>query len=99
MSQDDQLDKGFYTRMLPPKERGVEALGGLLSGIGAALALGGIFVLPLVLGTLGVFFAGASLAMIRSKESERRFGIWFAIACAAWFVGFAHAAISSTKLY
>ena len=99
MSEDEQLDKGFYTRMLPPKERGVEALGGLLSGVGAALSLGGIFILPLVLGTVGVLFAGSSLAMIRSKDSERRFGIAFAVACVAWLLGFAHAAISSTKLY
>jgi hypothetical protein len=99
VSEDEQLDKGFYTRMLPPKERGVEALGGLLSGLGAALALGGIFILPLVLGTAGVLFAGSSLAMIRSQDSQRRFGIAFAVACAAWFIGFAHAAISSTKLY
>ena len=47
MSKDDQLDNGFYTRMLPQKERGVEALGGLLNPLGAALALGGIFILPL----------------------------------------------------
>jgi uncharacterized membrane protein YqaE (UPF0057 family) len=37
--------------------------------------------------------------MIRSKDAERRFGIGFAVACVAWFVGFIHAAWSSTKLY
>ena len=99
MSKDDQLDNGFYTRMLPQKERGVEALGGLLNPLGAALALGGIFILPLLLGTSGVLLAGSSLAMIRSKEAERRFGIGFAVACIAWFIGFAHAAWTSTKLY
>jgi uncharacterized membrane protein len=99
VSQDDELDKGFYTRMLPPKEHGVEALGGLLSGLGAALSLGGIFILPLLLCTPGVLLSGASLAMIRSKDAERRFGMAFAISCVAWLIGFAHAAISSKKLY
>ena len=99
MSEDEQLDKGFYTRMLPPKERGVEALGGLLSGLGAALSVGGIFILPLLLCTPGVLLAGASLAMIRSKDAERRFGIAFAVSCTAWLIGFAHAAISSKALY
>jgi hypothetical protein len=85
--------------MLPHKERGVEALGGLLNPLGAALALGGIFILPLLLGTAGVLLSGTSLAMIRSKDAERRFGIGFAVACVAWFVGFVHAAWTSTKLY
>jgi hypothetical protein len=96
---DEQLDDGFYTRMLPPKERGVEAFGGLLNGLGAAIALGGIFILPLVLGTVGVLFAGTSLVTIRSQDAQKRFGIGFAIACAAWFIGFAHAAWASKKLY
>ena len=99
MSEDDQLDNGFYTRMLPPKERGVEALGGLLNSIGAAIALGGLFIMPLILGTTGVLLAGSSLVMIRSRDAEKRFGIGFAIACAAWVLGFAHAAWTSTKLY
>jgi hypothetical protein len=99
VAKDDQLDSGFYTRMLPQKERGVEALGGLLNPIGAALAIGGIFILPLVLGTAGVLLSGSSLAMIRSKDAERRFGMGFAIACAAWFIGFVHAAWSSKALY
>jgi hypothetical protein len=99
VSKDDQLDNGFYTRMLPQKERGVEARGGLLTPLGAALAIGGIFILPLVLGTAGVLLSGSSLAMIRSKDTERRFGIGFAVACAAWFIGFVHAAWTSTKLY
>jgi hypothetical protein len=99
VSQDDQLDNGFYTRMLPPKERGIEALGGLLNSIGAAVALGGIFILPLILGSSGLLLAGTSLAMIRSRDAEKRFGIGFAIACVAWLLGFAHAAWTSTKLY
>jgi hypothetical protein len=99
VAKDDQLDSGFYTRMLPQKERGVEALGGLLNPIGAALAVGGIFILPLILGTSGVLLAGSSLAMIRSGESQRRFSIGFAIACVAWFIGFLHAAWSSKALY
>ena len=57
MSQDDQLDNGFYTRMLPPKERGLEALGGLLNSVGAAIALGGMFIMPLILGTSGLLLA------------------------------------------
>jgi hypothetical protein len=99
VAKDDQLDSGFYTRMLPQKERGVEALGGLLNPLGAALAVGGIFILPLLLGTSGVLLAGSSLAMIRSQEAERRFGIGFAIACVAWILGFVHAAWSSKALY
>jgi hypothetical protein len=85
--------------MLPQKERGVEALGGLLNPLGAALSVGGIFILPLLLGTTGVLLAGSSLAMIRSKDAERRFGIGFGIACLAWFIGFVHAAWTSMKLY
>jgi hypothetical protein len=99
VSQDDQLDNGFYTRMLPPKERGVEALGGLLNSIGAAVALGGLFILPLILCSGGLLLAGTSLAMIRSRDAEKRFSIGFAIACAAWVLGFAHAAWTSNKLY
>jgi hypothetical protein len=99
VAKDDQLDEGFYTRMLPQKERGVEALGGLLNPLGAALAVGGIFILPLILGTAGVLLAGSSLAMIRSKDAERRFGIGFAVASLAWFIGFTHAAWTSMKLY
>jgi hypothetical protein len=99
VSQDDQLDNGFYTRMLPPKERGLEALGGLLNSVGAAIALGGIFIMPLILGTSGVLLAGTSLGMIRSRDAEKRFGVGFAIACAAWVIGFAHAAWTSNKLY
>jgi hypothetical protein len=99
VAQDDQLDSGFYTRMLPQKERGVEALGGLLNPLGAAIAAGGIFILPLLLGTGGVLLSGTSLAMIRSKDAERRFGMGFAIACAAWFLGLARAAWSSKALY
>jgi hypothetical protein len=99
VSDDEQLDNGFYTRMLPPKERGSEALGGLLNSVGAAVALGGIFIMPLILGTAGVLLAGTSLGMIRSRDSEKRFGVGFAIACTAWVLGFAHAAWTSTKLY
>jgi hypothetical protein len=99
VAQDDQLDSGFYTRMLPQKERGVEALGGLLNPLGAAIAAGGIFILPLLLGTAGVLLSGTSLAMIRSKDSERRFGMGFAIACVAWFLGLARAAWQSKALY
>ena len=99
MGQDEKLDKGFYARMLPPKENGVEALGGLCSGIGAALSVAGIFILPLLLATPGVLLAGASLVMVRSKDAERRFGLLFGVACAGWLIGFAHAAISSRALY
>ena len=99
MGQDEKLDKGFYARMLPPKENGVEALGGVFSGIGAALSVAGVFILPLLLCTPGVLLAGASLAMIRSKDTERRFGLLFGVACVGWIVGFAHAAISSKSLY
>ena len=99
LAKDDQLDDGFYTRMLPQKERGVEALGGLLNPIGAALAIGGIFILPLLLGTAGVLLSGSSLAMIRSKDAERRFGIGFTVTCIAWFLGLLHAAWSSKQLY
>jgi hypothetical protein len=99
VGQDEQLDKGFYARMLPPKERGAEAFGGLLSGIGAALSVAGVFILPMLLCTPGVLLAGAALVTVRSKDAERRFGMLFALSCVAWFVGFAHAAISSKALY
>ena len=36
--------------------------------------------------------------MIRSKDADA-LRIGFAIACVAWFIGFAHAAWTSTKLY
>jgi hypothetical protein len=92
-------DTGYYARMLPPRDRPVEALGGVLNGLGAALGVAALFILPAFLGTLGVLLAGTSLAMTRSRASTRRFGIGFAIAVAGWLLGLIWATWRSKQLW
>jgi hypothetical protein len=92
-------DGGYYARMLPPRDRPVEALGGVLNGLGAALGLAALFILPAFLGTLGVLFAGASLAMTRSRAATRRFAIGFSIAVGGWLLGLIWATWHTKQLW
>jgi len=90
---------GFYTRMLPPKELGVEALGGVLNAGGAMVAVVGIIWYPALLGTLGVAMTGASLAMSRTRDTRKRFAIGFTVATVAWLIGLALATWRTSPLW
>jgi hypothetical protein len=92
-------DPDYYARMLPERDRPVEALGGVLNGIGAALGVFAIFILPALLGTAGILVAGASLAMARERETARRFGIGFAVAALGWLIGLGYAVWKSKALW
>jgi hypothetical protein len=89
---------GFYTRMLPPKERPIEALGGVLNGLGVAGGVLALFLWPVLLGTAGVVLAGISLPMARTPETARRFAIGFAIAAAGWTLGLILAIVREKSL-
>ena len=52
---------GFYERMLPERERPLDALGGILNGLGAGCGILALIWWPLLLGTMGVGLAGLSL--------------------------------------
>ncbi len=92
-------EPGYYARMLPPKESGVEALGGVLNGVGAMLGVGAIVIMPIMLGVLGIALSGTSLAMTRSRGTQQRFGIGFAIAVLGWLIGTAWATWRSAPLW
>jgi hypothetical protein len=94
-----QYATDFYGRLLPQKERPSEALGAVLNSIGLALGLMAIFIVPMLLGGFGMFFAGASLPMARSRRTARQFGIGFLIATAGWLIGMTYAVWRSKALF
>jgi hypothetical protein len=77
----------YYTRMLPAKESGADALGSVLNGMGVALGIGTLFVWPIFLGVPGLLLAGMSLPMARSPTMAHRFGVGFAITTVLWMIG------------
>ena len=76
---------GFYERMLPTRERPLDALGGLLNGLGAGLGILALVWWPLLLGTAGVGFAGLSLVFARERGIQSRFAWGFA--SLGWLIG------------
>ena len=78
---------GFYARMLPKREQPVDALGGILNGLGAGLGILALIWWPLLLGTAGVGLAGLSLVFARERGIQSRFAWGFAIAGLGWLIG------------
>jgi hypothetical protein len=78
---------GFYERMLPRRERPLDAFGGILNGAGAGLGIFALVWWPLLLGTAGVGLAGLSLVFARERGTQSRFAWGFAIAGLGWLLG------------
>ena len=78
---------GFYERMLPPRERPLDALGGLLNGLGAGFGILALIWWPLFLGATGIGLAGLSLVFARERGIQSRFAWGFAIAGLGWLIG------------
>jgi hypothetical protein len=78
---------GFYERMLPPRERPLDALGGILNGLGAGFGILALIWWPLFLGGVGIGLAGLSLVFARERGIQSRFAWGFAIAGLGWLIG------------
>src|SRR4051794_5641683 len=78
---------GFYERMLPERERPIEALGGLLNGIGAGLGILALIWWPLFLGATGIGLGALSLVFARERGIQSRFAWGFAVAGLGWLIG------------
>ena len=78
---------GFYERMLPERERPIEALGAILNGLGAGFGILALIWWPLFLGAFGVGSAILSLVFARDRALQSRFAWGFAIAAAGWMIG------------
>jgi hypothetical protein len=90
---------GFYERMLPQRERPLDAFGGLLNGIGVGAGILALYWWPLFLGATGIGLAGLSLVFARERGVQSRFAIGFVIAVLGWMFGMmlgvrAHAPLS-----
>jgi hypothetical protein len=81
---------GFYERMLPERERPIEALGGLLNGMAAGLGILALIWWPLLFGATGIGFGIISLVFARERGVQSRFAIGFTIAVLGWLIGMAH---------
>ena len=78
---------GFYERMLPQRERPLDALGGILNGLGAGFGILALIWWPLFLGSCGIGLAGLSLVFARERATQSRFAWGFAIAGLGWLIG------------
>ena len=78
---------GFYERMLPQREQPLDALGGLLNGLGAGFGILALVWWPLFLGATGIGLAGVSLVFARERGIQSRFAWGFAIASIGWLIG------------
>jgi hypothetical protein len=78
---------GFYERMLPQRERPLDALGGILNGLGAGLGIIALIWWPLFLGVCGIGLAGLSLVFARERGIQSRFTWGFVIAVIGWLIG------------
>jgi hypothetical protein len=78
---------GFYERMLPERERPIEALGGLFNGIGAGFGILALIWWPLLLGATGIGLGAISLVFARERAVQSRFAWGFTIAVVGWLIG------------
>ena len=78
---------GFYERMLPQRERPLDALGGILNGLGAGFGILALIWWPLLFGICGIALAGLSLVFARERATQSRFAWGFAIAGLGWLIG------------
>jgi hypothetical protein len=78
---------GFYERMLPQRERPIDAFGGLLNGLGAGFGILALIWWPLFLGIFGIGLSGVSLVFARERGIQSRFAWGFAIAAIGWLIG------------
>jgi hypothetical protein len=78
---------GFYERMLPERERPMDALGGILNGLGAGFGILALIWWPLFLGGDGIALAALSLVFARERSTQSRFAWGFAIAVLGWLIG------------
>jgi hypothetical protein len=99
VSDVQDIDSDYYSRMLPARERPVEALGGICAGLAAAFGIAALFIWPVLLGSSGVALGGAAVAMSRSRESGRRFGFCFAIAGVGWLLGLILATVRQSAMW
>jgi hypothetical protein len=67
----------------------MEALGGLLNGLGAGLGILALIWWPLFLGATGIGLAALSLVFARERGIQSRFAWGFAIAVLGWLIGMA----------
>ena len=96
---DPSYESDFYSRLLPERERPIEALGGVLNGLGAGLGIIAAFVMPVLLGVTAMALTSASLGMARSRDTFSRFGIGFAISVVGWLWGMTYALIAGGDLW
>ena len=78
---------GFYERMLPQRETPLDALGGILNGLGAGFGILALIWWPLFFGICGITLAGLSLVFARERATQSRFAVGFAIAVLGWLFG------------
>jgi len=78
---------GFYERLLPTRERPVEALGGVLNGIAIGCGILCLLWWPLFFGVVGIACGGLSLVFARDRGVQSRFALGFAIAGVGWMIG------------
>ena len=89
---------GFYERMLPQRERPMDALGGILNGLGAGFGVLALIWWPLFLGGVGIGLAGLSLVFARERATQSRFAWGFAIAGLGWLIGMMLGVIGDQQL-
>jgi hypothetical protein len=78
---------GFYERMLPQREKPLDALGGILNGLGAGFGILALIWWPLFLGGCGIALTALSLVFARERATQSRFAWGFAIAGLGWLIG------------
>ena len=78
---------GFYERLLPQREKPLDALGGILNGLGAGFGILALIWWPLFLGASGIGLAGMSLVFARERGIQSRFAWGFTIAALGWLFG------------
>ena len=89
---------GFYARMLPKKEPGVEAFGGVLNGLGSGFGVIAIVFWPLLFGALALILGGASLITAGDRSTQARFAKGFAVAVLGWLIGMTLAVLNHSAL-